>query len=198
MEIKLFFALLATVITIFSFIDYAKDIYKKEIIPDRATWLIWTILQAIAVTAGLSDGGGYGLLDPLVSSVFCFMIFVLSLRYEKRKIPVFDVYCLLASVTILILYVLTRNALLSVILVSIIDAIGFLPTIKKGWSKPQTEVYFPYMMFAAGYILDLFALEHYSLTTSLYIVESIVANAVFLSLLFTRRYILKKKKFIEK
>lgn len=193
MDIKLFFALLATSITVFSFIDYIKDIRGKVIIPDRATWLIWTILQAIAVMAGLSDGGGYGLLDPLVGSVFCFIIFILSLQYEKRKIPNFDIYCLIASVVILIFYGLTGDALLSVILVAIVDAIGFLPTIKKGWERPNSEVYFPYMMFAIGYLLDLFALEHYSLTTSLYIVESILANMVFLSLLFTRRYLFRKR-----
>jgi hypothetical protein len=57
---------------------------------------------------------------------------------------------------------------LSIILVSVIDFIGFIPTFRKSYVEPKTETASTYIVSAISSILAIGALFNYSLVTMLY------------------------------
>lgn len=192
MEIKLILGVITAVLAIPTFLPYLRDIIQRKTEPHTYTWLIWTILQSIGVYAGFQDGGGFGMWGLALGAVFCAIIFLLSLKYGTRNITRFDLYCLIGAFVTLAIYLFTNNALLAVSLVAIIDFVGFLPTFRKGWEEPETETVSTFALSAFGNLLSIFALENYSLITTLYVGSLLFTNTTFSILIWLRRTVYKK------
>lgn len=196
MEIKLFFGIISSIVAIVCFIPYLRDIFRKQTKPHAYSWLIWTILQTVGVAAQLKDGAGYGAWALAVGAVFCFTIFILSFKYGTRNITKFDGVCLFASLISIVFYLTLKNPLWAVISVVIIDFIGFLPTFRKGWEEPSTETTSTFALSALANILSLFALQNYTVTTTLYLASLFITNSSFASMLLIRRRVEKRGQVI--
>lgn len=187
MEIKLILAIISSILSIILFIPYVLDIFKKKTEPHLYSWLIWTITVGIATVAGFRDGGGYGNVSMSIAIILCGMIFLLSFKKGTKNINKFDLYCLILALSILVFYIFTNDGLTSVIVVSIIDTIAFLPTYRKVFEEPYTETLSLYVLSATSYALDFFALQNYTLTTSIFILTSVVMNGLLPILVYMRR-----------
>ncbi len=192
MELKFIFGVVSAVLVIPTFLPYIRGILQRKTEPHTYTWLIWTILQSIGVYTGIQDGGGYGFWGLGLGAFFCGIIFVLSLKYGTKNINRFDLYCLISAFFTLGIYLYSNNALLAVSLVSIIDFIGFLPTFRKGWQEPESETVATFVMSTFGSVLSIFALENYTLITTLYVGSLLLTNSTFVLMIWTRRTIFKK------
>lgn len=153
MNIKFVFGIMSSIIALVCFIPYIRDILKKQTKPHIYTWLIWSILQTIAVITQFKDGGGYGAWGLTVGVIFCFSIFLLSFKYGTKDIKKFDIFCLIASFIIIGFYLISKNPLVTMILVTTVDFIGFLPTIRKGFNDPNTETTSTFALSAISNIL---------------------------------------------
>ena len=194
MELKLILGIITTLLAFPTFIPYLKDIVQRKTEPHTYTWLIWTILQSIGVYAGFQDGGGFGMWGLAIGAVFCAIIFLLSLKYGTTNITRFDLYCLVGAFITLGIYLFTNNGLLAVLLVAIIDFVGFLPTFRKGWEEPETETISTFGLSAFGNLLSVFALENYTFITTLYVGSLLFTNTTFATMIYLRRTIFKKEK----
>lgn len=187
MEFKLFFGVASAILSVAAFGPYLNDIFKGNTKPHMYSWLIWTILQTIGAIAQIRDGAGYGAWMLTLGAVICFSIFVLSFKYGTRDISVFDRWCLFSALGAIILYFFLHEALLSVILISIIDFVGFLPTYRKTFIDPSSELWTAWALAGAGYLASIIAMEHYSSITMLYTMSALVGNFVLVGIILARR-----------
>lgn len=187
MDPKLFFGILSALIAIASIIPYVRDIVRGKTKPHMYSWLIWTILQIIGTAAQFQDGAGYGAWALTIAAFGSFLIFIFSFKYGTKNITQFDLACLITSGITLIVYFGMENPLYAVILVVIIDLLGFLPTFRKGWEEPSTETTATYALSGLANLLGLFALEHYTPVTTMYIGSLFLTNASFVSMIFYRK-----------
>lgn len=178
MDIKLIFGISSSIIDIVSFLPYIRDILRKKTEPHIYSWLIWTILQFIAVTAQLKDGAGYGSWSLIASMLLCFLIFILGLKNGKKHITKFDTFCLILSLLTILIYLKINNPTVAVVMAVFINFIGFLPTLRKAYRKPETETMITYKMGAVNNILSLFALQNYTLLTMLYLINLLFINTL--------------------
>ena len=79
------------------------------------------------------------------------------------------------------------------IIISVIDALGFYPTFRKSYHKPWEEFLTHYSLASIKFLLSLFALEQFNLTTTLYPASLIFMNAAFLAMTLWRRRVLPRK-----
>jgi hypothetical protein len=193
MDLKLVFGILSLVVSLAVFIPYLRDIFKKKTKPHAYSWLIWAILQGIGVTAQFQAGAGYGAWGLTLGAFFCFSIFVLSLKFGTKNITKFDLACLIASLGAIGFYLVSKNPFWSVVLVSLIDFVGFLPTFRKAYQEPGTETVSAFGLSAVANVFSLFAIQNYSVTTVLYVVSLIATNTAFVLLVTSRKKILAKK-----
>jgi hypothetical protein len=187
MNLKLISGLIASFLAIVCFIPYFRDIYKKTTEPHAYSWLIWTILQVVAVIAQLKDGSGYGSLALAIGSFFCFLVFILSLRYGTKNINKFDKWCLIASLITIVLYITLKNPVWSVILITTTDFVAFLPTFRKGYEEPESETPITFAIAAISEIFSLMALGKYTMTTVLYLASLLITNSVMMAIVYVRR-----------
>lgn len=149
--------------------------------------MVWTITIGIATIAGFRDGGGYGNVSMCIGTILCGVIFLLSFKKGTKNINKFDLYCLILALAILIFYMFTNDGLTSVIAVSIIDTIAFLPTYRKASQEPHSETLSLYVLATISYALDFLALQNYTLTTSVFILTSVVINGALPMLIYMKR-----------
>jgi hypothetical protein len=189
MDPKLFFGIVSSLVAIASLLPYFRDIFRGKTKPHTYSWLIWTILQVIGVSAQLQDGAGYGAWALAIAATGSFLIFTLSFKHGTKNITKFDGICLIGSLITLAIYVGMDNPLLAVILVVVIDFLAFLPTFRKGWEEPATETVSTFALSGLANFLGLFALEHYTIITTCYIASLFLTNATFVIMILYRKNI---------
>ena len=192
MEFKLLFGLASTLLACFCFLPYLRDIVRKNTEPHMYSWLVWTILQIVGVAAQLKDGAGYGAWALAVGAFFCFAIFLLSFKYGTKNISKFDLFCLIASLGAIGIYLFINNPIWATIVVAAVDFVGFLPTFRKGFQEPFSETASTFIMSAVADVLSILALQHYSVNTVLYIGSLFFTNSSFATMILIRRTLLKK------
>jgi hypothetical protein len=182
--------IIATIISILSFFPYLKDIFKRKTKPHSYTWLIWTILQITGVVAMYNNGAGLGTLALAIGAVFCAFIFTLSLKYGTKNITAFDTICLIGALAAIAVYLFLHNPVLSVILITITDFVGFLPTLRKAYAEPYSETLSLFVLGVIWSAFNIIAISAYSVTTTLYPSCILFANILCCALLWARRRIL--------
>lgn len=192
MEIKIIFSAISVIIGIWAFFPYFKDIILKQTTPHVFTWLIWIITQGTA-TAGIWFGnGGVGAIGLTTGTFLVVIIFFMSLRNGKKDITKSDIVVLAIALSAIMIWWLLNNPVLAVLLVSVINVIGFIPTFRKSYNHPWTETALTWGSFVVANIFAVLALESYNLLTLSYLISISLADmALLIFLLIRRRHIPK-------
>ncbi len=182
------FGFVALILTFVAFYPYFRAIHKGETRPHVFSWAIWGVGTVIVFFAQLSDGAGIGAWPIGVSGVLTMA--VAWLAYSKRgdtSIVKADYVFLALAATALPLWFFTETALSAVLILTLVDLLGFGPSVRKAYDLPYEE---NISLFAIGAIRNGFvilALENYSWTTVLFPAAVGLACALFVLLIIGRR-----------
>jgi hypothetical protein len=191
-DYKAVFGVIASLIGLVSSVPYLADILRRKTKPHLFTWLVWGILTSIAFFAQVARQGGAGAWVTGVTALTCFVFTALAVRYGEKDIKPIDWLSLLGALLGLLLWAFTSDPLLAVILITIIDLIGFAPTLRKAYFKPheETAVFFFLSIWKFG--AGLVALGSYNLTTCLFPAAVALFNVIFVTTLLVRRRVLAR------
>jgi hypothetical protein len=192
MTLKDMFGLLSLVLSVVSYVPYARSIFVANTKPHAFTWLVWGAVMAIAFVAQLLDKAGAGSWATGLSAAFCLGIGVVALFRGEKHITRGDWIALVITLLAIPLWVVTSDPLWSVLLVTGIYAVAYYPTFRKSYVKPDEELAFKYVLTVIRYLFSLLALEHYTVVTSVYQLVSIVMEMAIVVMLLWRRAALKK------
>lgn len=190
MEYKIALTIIAIVLTIVGYAPYLLNTLKGSTKPHAFSWLLFSVLAAIAFFAQVSEGGGAGVWLMGFSSLICLVVFLFALIKGSRKFDRLDWMLLGGAFVAITLWLITSDPLLSVILASFIEVVAFMPALRKGYNKPHEETLFTYFINAVRFGLGLIALEAFTVTAILFSVTVIAVNLVFIVILFARRKML--------
>ncbi|OGI63325.1 hypothetical protein A2818_01265 [Candidatus Nomurabacteria bacterium RIFCSPHIGHO2_01_FULL_40_12] len=171
-------AVIAAVFSIVGNVPYLLDIIKKKIQPHPYTWLVWTIVSGITFFGQLVKGAGIGALPTGIAEIFTIIIFLFSLQYGFKNIKKIDTYFLIFALLGIIPWMLTKDPTFSIIIVVSIDLIAFIPTLRKTWLYPKSEISVLYSMNVLRHILTLFSLQAYNIATVLHSIAMIITNSL--------------------
>jgi chromate transport protein ChrA len=184
--------LLATIIGLASYVAYFRDIFANKTKPHVFTWLIWGILTAVAFVAQLVANGGPGAWVNGTSAIICLIVAALGLKYGKKNIKPVDILCLILALVAILWWIFTNDPLFSVILVTIADILGFIPTFRKAYYRPHEETISTYLLSSTKYVISLFALTSFTAITAIFPFYLIFANTIFAIFSQIRRVQLRK------
>lgn len=187
MDYKIILGTIAVCVSIIASALYIRNIFRGTTKPHAFSWFIWGLILAIAFAASLTEGGGAGAWFTGVGSFTCLSIAVLAFAKGTRTFPLVDWLALFAAFISLFLWWLTKTPALSVVLVSITDAIGYIPTFRKGYALPYEETAFTYILDVLGFSLSIAALSAYNISTVLYPASVAITTSFFVLMLFIRR-----------
>lgn len=186
-DYKAFLGYLAVAIGIVSYIPYIRNTLAGITKPHAFSWLVWSVLTGIGFAVQVVEGGGAGAWVTGSTSIICFAVFLLALIKGQRQFSTFDWSALIVAGIALLLWRYTQNPMSALILIIITDAVGYLPTFKKGFHHPFEETISTFAFASLKLTIALFALESFTIGSWLYPVSLILMNCTFVTMLLVRR-----------
>lgn len=185
---------IAVLVAMTGYSFYLRDIFRNNTKPHAFSWLLWGIMEIIAFAAQVVKHGGPGAWVTGASSIITLFIFTLALTKGTRDFTRFDWIALFASLGGILLWWLTKDPTLSVILIATADAIAFTPTFRKGFNKPFEETLVEYSLSMVKHLIGISALQSFSIATWFYPASLVLSNGSFVSMMLIRRKHLEKTK----
>lgn len=193
LEYQVVLGIIATIIGLAGYAPYFKDIIKRTVKPHAFSWLIWGISQSTVFFASASKGGGAGTWAVGAPALLDCTIFVVAVFRGEKEITLIDKGSLVSALFGIALWVITTNPLWSVITLSAVDAIGFIPTMRKAYKRPREESVIVYVATVIAFGVSVLALGAINLTTVLYPVSVCFTGTSLVILIITRRRSLDRK-----
>ena len=160
------FSAASIAITFIAYLPYTIAIIRGKIKPHVFSWIIWGITTFVVFFAQLADNGGAGAWPTGLAGIISLIIAVIA--YLKRgdvEISKTDWAFFIAALASLPLWYFTANPLWAVVILTLIDVLGFGPTIRKVYHEPHSESLTFYTLYAIRGFVSIPALENYSVTT---------------------------------
>lgn len=186
-DYKSIISVVAVVLTALGYAPYIRDILKRKTVPHTFTFFIWGFASLITYALQVFGGAGVGSWVTLAASLICIGIFFLGLKYGNKEITRSDIVFFVLSLVALFLWLVVKQPVWSVILIVLVDILGFAPTVRKSWNKPYSETLFTYELCVVRHGLSIFALQQFNTLTLLYPIVWTLANLVFSITLILRR-----------
>lgn len=183
----------AIALTLIGFIPYLVAALRQQIRPHVFSWIIWGSVTFIVFLAQARAGGGAGSWTIGVSGLLSLSVAVLAYvnsRQYKLVITRTDWLFFAAGMSALPFWYFTADPLWAVVILTTVDILGFGPTIRKAYLRPDEEGLFFFVAFTARNGISILALEHYSLTTVLFPAATGIACAALVVIISWRRRVL--------
>lgn len=190
-SIKFFFSIVAILLTFAAFFPYIRSILRGATKPHLFSWVIWGITTIIVFFAQLEAKGGMGAWPIGISGAITIYIALLAfVKSAEISITRTDWCFFITALSSLPFWYFTSNPFWAVLLLTLVDLLGFGPTIRKAYSFPYEENITFILLFLLRNIFALLALEQYSLTTTLFPLAMSGACSFLLVLLCYRRKVI--------
>lgn len=185
-------SLVAILITSGAFLPYIRGILRGTIHPHVCSWSIWGTVTLLVGIAQVHDGGGPGAWAIGFSAALSLVIALLAFRHQgDRAITRSDLGFALAACCSLPIWWVTNELMWSVILLTVIDILGFGPTLRSCWMDPARESAGFFAAFAARNIIVVAALDRWSVITVTFPLALAVACLVVVAVIMIRRHRLR-------
>lgn len=187
LDFKLIVSLVAVALTAYGYLPYFRDIFRNKTKPHLYTWLVWTITQGTATAVIWNGGGNYAVFSLGVGTILVGLVFLFALKYGTRNITRSDTVVLIAALLAIVVWWKLESPLLAVVMISIIDGLGFVPTFRKSFEEPWSETLSFWIIMALINALVIVSIEVYGLVTIIYPVTLLIANMGVWGICFFRR-----------
>jgi hypothetical protein len=168
---------------------YLWGMYKGRVKPHAFSWFVWGLLTAIAFAAQVADHAAEGSWVTGITAAMCLAVAAWAwLRWRLSQITTIDWYCFGVALAAMPLWLLAGTPLYSVILITVIDLLAYVPTFRKSWHRPYDEALFTYVTNTLKFVMAVVALPRQTIVSSLYPASIIVTNCAFVTMVLFRRH----------
>jgi len=188
MPFKELLSIFATVLTFVAFLPYVRSILRGETKPHVFSWVIWGSATFVVFLAQLAGQAGVGAWPIGISGIIT--LYIAYLAYTKKSdntITRTDWFFFLLAATSLPLWYLTADPLWAVVILTLVDVLGFGPTIRKAYVYPREEQLRLFVIMMFRNLVVIAALEYYSITTVLFPAASAAVSLGFIGMVMYRR-----------
>ncbi len=185
---------IAVIIEASTAIPYIRDIRRGKTKPAIVSWITWLLLSLLAALASYSEGAMVSALMAGALVIECGAIILMSFNRGSFTYTRFDGLCQLAAFSGLLLWWLTSEPMIAIVLFVVIDAIGALPTFRHAWRKPKEETLSTFAWSIAGNALALSAVSVFTLSMTLVPAYLLVLNSALTAEIIYRRKFIRKKR----
>ena len=150
--------LLSGALSVLAFLPYIRDTLRGRTRPERASWLIWSVLSSTAFFSLIHEGATSSLWFVGVQAAGTICVFLLSI---KRGVGGFmrtsDRWVLCAAALGLALWYVTDNAAYALAITIVISALGGAVTVVKAFRSPGTETFSTWLAFLMSSALAVYS-----------------------------------------
>jgi hypothetical protein len=142
------FGLIAGVLSASCYVPYIRDILSGTTRPERATWLIWTVLGLILLVSQLAKGASASVWLTVAQTAGVTTIFLLSLKYGEGGLARSDIIALAVAAAGLVAWYFTREASVALYIAIGVDFSGGILSVVKAYRDPESETALTWLIAA--------------------------------------------------
>ena len=192
LDIKLVLGIASAVVAFVNYLPYLIGVVRQTLHPHAFSWIIFTIITATISVAQLTEGAGAGAWATGATSITTFLIACFALRNGGYRITRSDKLSFVGALIAIPAWIITANPLVAVIILTGIEALGFMPTYRKAWLKPHDESILAFSLTILKYLLALGAMQSYSLTTVLFPIALLILSGLLIVELVARKRVVAR------
>lgn len=186
-DFRMWIGITAGALALADYFFYYISIVRGQTRPSSTTWIILTIVGVLIAASYKESGAGNTLWFALAYVAGPLIIALLSIKYGYAKWTKVDFFCLgMAGISVVIWW-LSKDPLLVLLINIFIDFIGLLPTMIKSYRDPLSEAVFPWFITVFASALNLLAIEAWMFSIAVYPVYMIIANGLIFYFLVSQR-----------
>jgi hypothetical protein len=178
-----YFAYLTILIALYACVAYVKDELAGKTKPNRVSWIFWGIAPLVATYIGYKSGVSLPFLAATFMSGFICIPVVIASFFNKNaywKTTASDMLCGLLSLVAIVIWVTTKNGVISIAFAILADLFAGIPTMIKSWEHADTENTAPYTLGIVNQIITFFMIKNISFLNFAFPLYLILANSVIL------------------
>jgi hypothetical protein len=167
----------SAILAIVAVIPYIYGVFTSTVRPERASWFVWTALIAVSLVSQIAAGGGESLglvVGDLIATV---IVLAVSLFKGTGGLTRFDLSCLVLAAIGIIVWQISSQPIVAIVAVVFADMIGSLPTIRKAYNDPASELWITYFITTVAALLAVIAVGRWAFVLLVYPVYILFANA---------------------
>lgn len=179
------FIYLALIFNIIGNFSYLKAVIQGKAKPHKVTWFLWALAPLIGFAAQVSQGVGLPSLMTFAIGFGPLLVFAASFLNRKSdwKINNFDWFCGSISILAIVLWFITKDAMLALILSIAADAVACIPTLIKSWHFPETEEYKAYLFAGISALITTLTIHDWNFQTYAFPVWTLAICIIFVILI---------------
>jgi hypothetical protein len=168
-------------------VSYVTALVKGRVKPSLVSWFFWGLTAMIAFVAQLYQHVGAQAWAAFAVGIGPVIVFILALikgRYDKQFSST-DIWCGVLTCIGIVLWLLTKQPLMALVMALAADFVSGIPTIIKCYRRPHTEQALPYCLSVASMVVTLATLHEWRFATWAFPVYILLTNLNFATLILT-------------
>jgi hypothetical protein len=153
--------------------------------PHRTTFFIFTLINAIAFASLFAQHDRVAIYLALFNGISSLTIFLFSIKYGMGGWAPLDITCMLIALAGIALWKFTSSPVLALYSSLFANVVCLIPTIKKIYFHPETEIWGFWLMAFVSCGTNLFAIKNWTFNAAIFPLYLTIAN--FLTLLLVIR-----------
>jgi hypothetical protein len=174
-------------------VPYLRDTWRGSTVPHRGSWLIWSVLEVVAVGAQAADGARWSLVPLVVQAAGTCLVLALSVRLGRGGLSRVDVGLLGLAALGLAGWLAVDEPVIATACVVVADLVAALMMAPKAWRDPHSETLSTFVLASASGALTALAVGSLSLPLLAYPVYFVAVNAGLAAVIVLGRRVLDRR-----
>lgn len=193
MDLAPVLALLAGALGVACTVPYVRDTLRGTTHPHRGSWLIWSVLEVVALEAQRADGARWSLLPLLTQALGTCLVLGLSVRLGSGRLTPIDLALVALAGVGVAGWLAVDVPMIATGCVIVADLVAVLMMMPKTWRDPHSETLSTFVLAAAAGVLTTGAVGSLSMSLLAYPVYFAVVNAAVAGAIVHRRRALRSE-----
>jgi hypothetical protein len=155
---------------------YVTSILRKETVPNRVTWIIWSSLGLMLLFSTKASGATETLWFAVIGFTNPFIILLFSFKYGVKEWTPLDTKCLAGATLGVIGWKLTGKPEIGIVFFFVADLCGLVPTVKKVRRDPTSESFWGWIPYPFGCAFGILAIQEWRFGIWAYPVFGVIAS----------------------
>jgi hypothetical protein len=178
---------LSVAIALFSYALYVWKTFRAHARPHPLSWLIFGMLSGTGFLIQLDQSAGAGSWVMGVTAAVCFMLCLIGFWQGERTFPWYEWAFLAAAAIVFAFYLWSQQPAASAMLASVVNVLGFGPTLTKAWSRPHSDSASTFMLNGLKFVPSLLAMDSVTIATCVLPASLVVTNLAVALIIYMRR-----------
>jgi hypothetical protein len=184
------FGIASGVLSVASLVPYIRDVLRGgDTKPNAVSFFLWTVLEVIALIAQIQAGASWSIIILIGVTFNTTLVTILALiGYGYKEYGKTEVICVIFAVLAIVIWQVTGEPVLAILLSILADAFASIPTLVKTYKYPESEHAFSWFLITLGGICGILATNIFNTANLAYPIYSLLMyGAIFAFAYFGRK-----------